>query len=257
MLFVTFCRVTPKEMKPSMLHFWLLLFQIAGSIVLYLMLFAVNEIVAQGVMICVLAPVAMAAVVIGGMLGANVAVMATYSLLCNMTIALVAPVILSFAGSGNCTFIEIISRIAPLLIIPFAGAQFFRFLLPDAAHWVGNHGQISFYLWLLSLLIVIGRTTAFMIDLRDESLPVELWLISAALVLCLFQFWVGRALGRKYGDTVAGGQSLGQKNTVMAIWMSQSFMHPLSAIAPMAYIIWQNGINSWQLYRNTKCKMQN
>lgn len=52
-------------------------------------------------MICVLAPVAMAAVVIAGMLGANVPTMATYSLVCNMVIALVAPVVLSFAGRGR------------------------------------------------------------------------------------------------------------------------------------------------------------
>ena len=84
MLFVTFCRVKPSQMKPSMLHIWLLLFQTAVCIGVYLVLLPLNAIVAQGAMICVLAPVAMAAVVIGGMLGANVATMATYSLLCNM-----------------------------------------------------------------------------------------------------------------------------------------------------------------------------
>ena len=68
-------------------------------------------------MICILAPVAMAAVVIAGMLGANVATMATYSLLCNMVVALVAPVILSFTGTGTCSFTEILARIAPLLIM--------------------------------------------------------------------------------------------------------------------------------------------
>ena len=84
MLFVTFCRVSPKQMKPSMLHLWLLLFQVVMCVAVYLVLLPLNEVVAQGAMVCVLAPVAMAAVVIAGMLGANVATMATYSLILSL-----------------------------------------------------------------------------------------------------------------------------------------------------------------------------
>lgn len=252
MLFVTFCRVKPSQMKPSMLHIWLLLFQTAVCIGVYLVLLPLNAIVAQGAMICVLAPVAMAAVVIGGMLGANVATMATYSLLCNMAVALLAPVILTFTGTGACSFTQILARIAPLLVMPFAAAQFCRFVFPKAAQWVGDHSQISFYMWLASLLVIIGRTTAFIIDLHDASLTTELWLAFAALVICLVQFKVGRMLGRRYGDPAAGGQSLGQKNTVLAVWMAQSFLNPISSIAPTAYIVWQNFVNSYQLWRKDK-----
>ena len=252
MLFVTFCRVKPRQMKPSMLHVWLLLFQTVVCIGVYLALRLLNDIVAQGAMICVLAPVAMAAVVIGGMLGANVATMATYSLLCNMAVALLAPVILTFTGTGTCTFTQILARIAPLLVMPFAAAQFCRFVFPKAAQWVGDHSQISFYMWLASLLVIIGRTTAFIIDLHDASLSTELGLAFAALVICLVQFKVGRMLGRRYGDPAAGGQSLGQKNTVLAVWMAQSFLNPISSIAPTAYIVWQNFVNSYQLWKKDK-----
>ncbi len=252
MLFVTFCRVKPSQMKPSMLHIWLLLFQTAVCIGVYLVLLPLNAIVAQGAMICVLAPVAMAAVVIGGMLGANVATMATYSLLCNMAVALLAPVILTFTGTGACSFTQILARIAPLLVMPFAAAQFCRFVFPKAAQWVGDHSQISFYMWLASLLVIIGRTTAFIIDLHDASLSTELWLAFAALVICLVQFKVGRMLGRRYGDPAAGGQSLGQKNTVLAVWMAQSFLNPISSIAPTAYIVWQNFVNSYQIWKKDK-----
>lgn len=249
MLFVTFCRVKPSQMRPSMMHLWLLIIQIAACIGVYLVLRPLDEVVAQGAMICILAPVAMAAVVIAGMLGANVATMATYSLLCNMVVALVAPVILSFTGTGACSFTEILARIAPLLIMPFAAAQFLRFVLPKAAKWIGDHSQISFYMWLLSLIVIIGRTTAFIIDLHGADLLTELWLAFAALVICLAQFKAGRALGRRYGDPAAGGQSLGQKNTVLAVWMAQAFLNPISSIAPTAYIVWQNIVNSYQIYR--------
>ena len=191
----------------------------------------------------------MAAVVIGGMLGANVATMATYSLLCNMAVALLAPVILTFTGTGACTFAQILARIAPLLVMPFAAAQFCRLVIPKAAKWVGDHSQISFYMWLASLLVIIGRTTTFILDHPEADGAVETALAATALVICLVQFRFGRWLGRRYGDAVAGGQSLGQKNTVLAVWMAQSFLDPISSVAPTAYIVWQNFVNSYQLWR--------
>ncbi len=256
MLFVTFCRVSPKQMKPSMLHVWLLAFQIVMCVAVYLLLKPLDDVVAQGAMVCILAPVAMAAVVIAGMLGANVATMATYSLICNMAIALVAPAILTFTGTGECTFAQILARIAPLLVGPFAAAQFCRFVFPKLAKWIGEHGQISFYMWLMSLLVIIGRTTCFIIDLHDASISTELWLAFVALVICLGQFKVGRMLGRRYGDPPAGGQSLGQKNTVLAVWMAQSFLNPVSSIAPTAYIVWQNFVNTYQIYRKDQEKLK-
>ena len=51
---------------------------------------------------------------------------------------------------------------------------------------------------------------------------------------------------------MAGGQSLGQKNTVLAVWMAQSFLDPIASIAPTAYIVWQNFVNSYQIYRKDR-----
>lgn len=252
MLFVTFCRVKVGEMRLSWLHVWLLLFQLVACAAVYFALLPFNAIVAQGTMICILTPVAMAAVVIAGMLGADVVTVATYSLLCNMAVALTAPGILTCVGTGVCTFAQIFARIAPLLILPFVTAQVCRLVMPRVAGWIGAHGQISFYMWLAALVVTIGRTTAFIIDLHDVSQAVELWLAFAALVICLVQFAVGRAIGRRFGDPPAGGQSLGQKNTVLAVWMAQSFLDPISSIAPTAYIVWQNFVNSYQIYKKDR-----
>lgn len=253
MLFFTFCRVSPRQMRPSMLHIWLLIAQAVFCIGVYFILLPFNEILAQGAMICSLAPIAMAAVVIAGMLGANVATMATYSLLCNMAVALVAPVVLTFTGNGECTFTEILARITPLLIMPFAVAQFCRLVLKKVARWISNHSQISFYMWLLSLIVIIGRTTTFIIDNQDSaSVTIQILLAVVALFICLGQFKIGRILGHRYGDAPAGGQSLGQKNTVLAVWMAQMFLNPISSIAPTAYIVWQNFVNSYQIYKYDK-----
>ena len=182
-------------------------------------------------MVCVLAPVAMTAVVIAGMLGET------------------SPQWLPTASSATWQSpwwrrhpdlhrkrVNAPSRRSspdrPLLVGPFAAAQFFRFVFPKLAKWIGEHGQISFYMWLMSLLVIIGRTTCFIIDLHDASVSTELWLAFAALVICLVQFKVGRAIRAPLRRSPAGGQSLGQKNTVLAVWMAQSFLNPVSSIAP-------------------------
>ncbi|MCH5334614.1 MAG: transporter [Alistipes sp.] len=252
MLFITFCRVEPRNMRLQAIHGWLLLFQFAVAPALYFALRPLDIITAQGAMICVLAPIAMAAVVIGGMLGANIVTMATHSLVCNMATAVLAPVLLSVTGNGECTFAEIMMRILPMLVGPFLAAQLMRKILPSVAGYIGSHGQLSFYFWIVSLMTVIGRTMVFIMEYPDADPFIELVMAAAAGAICILQFVVGRRIGRRYGDPPAGGQSLGQKNTVLAIWMAQSFLNPLSSIAPTAYIVWQNIVNSWQLYRHDR-----
>ncbi len=249
MLFFTYCRVDITKMRVTMMHFFLFAAQIVGSVALYILFLPLGQTVAQGAMICALAPIAMAAVVIGGMLGANIENMTTYSLLCNLGTALVAPFILSWVGDGECTLMQILSKVAPLLVAPFVAGQLCRFLTPKVAGWVADHSRYSFYIWLVSLSIVVGRTTAFVIDHSATEAKTEIILAAISAVICLAQFALGRKIGAKYGDTVAGGQSLGQKNTILAIWMAQSFLSPLSAVAPTAYIVWQNIVNSYQIYK--------
>ena len=249
MLFCTFCRVNIRDMRPTWLHFWLMVAQLVGTFAIYWLLRPFGSTLAQGGMICALAPMAMGAVVIAGMLGANVATMATHSLVCNLVIAFVAPPLLSAWGNGACTVAEILARVAPLLIAPFLVSQLCRWTTPNVASWIGSHPLISFYLWLLSLIVIMGKTVKFIIDSGTEHLTTELLLAAIALAVCLAQFSLGRYLGRRYGDASAGGQALGQKNTVMAIWLAQAFLNPLTCVAPTAYIVWQNIVNSYQIYK--------
>ncbi len=249
MLFFTYCRVDITKMRVTMMHFWLFAAQIVGAIAVYTLCQPLGQTVAQGAMICALAPIAMAAVVIGGMLGANIENMTTYSLLCNIATAFVAPFILSWVGNGECTLMQILQKVAPLLVAPFVAGQLCRLLLPRVAVWVADHSRVSFYIWLVSLVIVVGRTTAFVIDHIVTEAKTEIILAVVAAVICIAQFALGRKIGAKFGDTVAGGQSLGQKNTILAVWMAQSFLNPLSCVAPTAYIIWQNIVNSYQIYK--------
>ena len=249
MLFCTFCRVEIREMRVTWLHFWLMVAQISGSAIVYFSLLPLGDTVAQGAMICALTPMAMGAVVIGNMLGAKIETMASHSLLCNIITAFVAPPLLSAWGNGSCTIGEILLRVIPLLIGPFVAAQLCRFATPKVAGWFANRAMLSFYIWLLSLVVIMGKTTYFIIENGTAEIGTEIILAVAALVVCLLQFWVGKKIGERCGDPVGGGQALGQKNTLLAVWLSQSFLNPLACIAPTAYIVWQNIVNSYQIYK--------
>lgn len=250
MLFCTFCRVEVRSMKPSWLHLWLMVAQVVAAVSVYLLLRPLGDTVAQGGMICALTPMAMGAVVIAGMLGAKIETMATHSLICNLLTAFIAPPILSAWGNGTCTIVEILARVTPLLIAPFVTAQLCRWLTPKLAHKIGSHSMLAFDLWLGSLVVIMGKTTHFIINSGLEHIRTEILLAAVALVVCLLQFGVGHLLGRRFGEVTAGSQALGQKNTIFAIWLAQSFLNPLACIAPTAYIVWQNIVNSYQIYKH-------
>jgi BASS family bile acid:Na+ symporter len=128
----------------------------------------------------------------------------------------------------------------------------FNKFLPKVSEIFQKKAQISFYLWSLALVVVSGRTVEFIISQDKSNYIIEILLAIFSFFVCVLQFWLGRKIGRKHQDTVAGGQGLGQKNTILAIWMAQVYLNPIASIGPGAYVLWQNIINSWQVWRNRK-----
>ena len=202
-------------------------------------------------------PVITAAAVITGMLGGNVGFLTAYVLFCNIAVAVAAPVYFSLTGVNvEMTFIQsvlyICQKVLPILILPLIIAIAMRYLTPKVHKALLSIPKLAFYIWVCALTIVTGSTVQFMLNQDSASINTEIGLLIVSLILCCIQFLVGRRIGRRYGDPVSSGQGLGQKNTVLAIWMAQTYLHPLTAIAPAGYILWQNIINSYQLYRKNK-----
>lgn len=110
---------------------------------------------------------------------------------------------------------------------------------------------MAFYLWTLALIIVMGQTTRSVVE-GNISVGEELLIAFWALVVCVLQFWLGKYIGGRHDNRISGGQALGQKNTVLAIWMAYTYLNPASAIAPGSYVVWQNMINSWQLWKKRR-----
>jgi bile acid:Na+ symporter, BASS family len=253
MLFFTLTSVNVRHMRVSMLHVWILLFQVAVSLGVYWMLVPVNELLAQGALIIILAPTATSAPVVAAMLGANLNTMVTSTMLSNFAIAAVAPFYFAQMGSQiDLPFWQsswqVLSRVLPLIILPFVLAVGFQKFLPKTTAKINKRKSISFYLWAFGLTIVIGSTIDY-IYIQDRSKnAILLVLMLASILSCAVQFAFGRWVGRKYGDRIAGGQALGQKNTVLAIWMAHTYLNPLSSVVPATYAIWQNLFNSYQIW---------
>lgn len=256
MLFITYCKLRPSDFRLTKEECLLLCIQFALSAVVYGALAWWDHTVAEGVFICVFVPTATAAPVITSMLGGSISKVATYSLLCNLAVAAVGPIVLAWIGDApEMTFMEsflrILSQVVPLLLGPLLVAMLLRYAWPRLHSKIVGHQQLSFYLWAISLFIIVGSCVSFAIShWRPENTLTMIWLTFGALVACIIQFVVGRRFGKKFGDPVSGGQSLMQKNTVLAVWLALAYMNPIASIAPAAYIAWQNIINSWQLMRH-------
>ena len=260
-LLLTFCSVDLRRLRMSTLDVWLMLFQLVVSVGSFaiLRMLDVNMIVAEGILIGVLCPVASSVAVISCMLGANRETVTTYTIVGNLMVAVAAPVIFTAIGvHPELSFIDsfwlILKKIGPTLAFPFFIALLLQLIWPKANDAIAGINGLGFYLWSFALLFTIGQTIDFIFLHGDGNWVYIAWLGAASLLFCIVQFGFGRWLGRRYGDTVSGGQLLGQKNTAMGIWMANTFLHPLASVFMAFYSIFQNVFNSWQLWHYNRKK---
>lgn len=258
MLFITYCKLKISDFKPDKFEITLLIVQLLLAFAAYGMIVWWNRTLADGVFICFFIPTATAAPVITSMLGGSISKVATYSLLCNAVVAITGPILFAAIGEHpEMTFMQsfqlILVQVFPLILAPLALALILRYAVPSLHSRIVRMQQLSFYLWAISLFIVVGSCVSFAIKRWEPSLSATMLLLAvSALIACLIQFKIGRVIGGRFGDKVSGGQALGQKNTVLAVWIALAYLNPISSIAPAAYIAWQNIINSWQLMRHQR-----
>ncbi len=258
MLFFTFCKIDISALRPCRWHLWLLLIQGGVFCLLTLILMMLPHghlrVVLEGFMICMICPTATAAAVITRRLGGNLNQVTAYTIFINLLVAVLVPALLPLVHptpgiTSTVASMMILSKVMPLLIMPLICAVILAKLAPRIHDMVGRMADLAFYIWLISLSLAIAVTTRSLLHSHSD-LPTLAGLFIGSLVACLGQFAVGRAIGARYGSAVTAGQSLGQKNTVLAIWMGYTFFTPVTSIAGGFYSIWHNMVNSWQLYRH-------
>lgn len=260
-LLLTFCKVEPHDLMPREWHGWLLLFQlfassVLASVLIFFQMGAAYREVFEGAMVCLICPTATAAAVITGKLGGSASSLTSYTLLSNILAAIAVPLIFPLVEPhADITFVtaflKILGKVFPLLLFPFILACILRQYFPRVHRFLLGFPDLAFYLWGVALAIVMAQTVKSLMT-SDASIGVEVSLALAGFITCVIQFYLGKRIGGKYYDRISAGQALGQKNTVLAIWMAYTYLDPLSSVAPGSYVLWQNLFNSWQLWKKRK-----
>ena len=268
MLFLTFCRIEPRELRPHKWHWWLLLIQ-GGSFTLLGLAIALLsrlhpaglfecKVLIESAMLCLICPTATAAAVVTRKLGGDIPGVTTYTILINILTAILIPAIVPLIqpmGDMNFwdAFCRILAKVFPLLIMPCLAAWLVRYLFPAAHKLILSKPDLAFNIWAVSLSLAIAVTVKAIVH---STMPVYLMLLIAlvSLLCCALQFALGHKVGGLFGQNdmeVTAGQALGQKNTVFAIWVGYTFMTPETSIVGGIYSIWHNLYNSWQLRRSS------
>ena len=260
MLYITFCKIQTGDLRPRTWHFILQAIRILLSALLVLAILhttnPMTKLVLEGAFVCVICPTAAAAPVITERLGGSIASLTIYTILANVVTSIIIPLFFPMVEkSTEITFLTafnmILRRITFVLIIPLCLAMLTRKFLPNVATRIKETKNLAFYIWGFNLSIIMGLTIRNILSTQIYGTVLALLLL-LPLVISILLFSIGKAVGYRYGDSISAGQALGQKNTVVGIWLTIAFLNPIASIAPCAYVVWQNLINAWQLWYKQK-----
>lgn len=268
MLFLSFTKVAPQDMRPHRWHLWVLLCQMGCFVAFSLLAMWVdgieNKILCEGAMLCFICPTATASAVITGKLGGSLSGVTTYLLICNLVVSVLAPAFLTMveprAGLDFLTsFFMIMGKVFPLLICPLFLAWVVRYVLPKFHARLLKITGLAFYIWAVALALAILVTVRSIME-TSIGMSYLFGLAIISLVCCVFQFAVGKKIGSHYDapasreNRITAGQAFGQKNTVFIIWLGLVFLDPVTSIVGGLYSVWHNIINSYQLYKSRNPK---
>lgn len=271
MLLLTFCKIDFAQMR---LHRWhagvlavqVLLVMMNVVVILWLKRLQsqsaiLSPIVWEALLTCSIAPTAAAASVVTGKLGGNTATMTGFILLSSLLSALMIPVAFPMleqtvsVGFGEAVWI-ILRKLAAVMLLPLVlGALLQRYAKP-VCRWVGLYPDLNFYCWSVTLSITTGITVRNIVH-SEASMMVLVMVALTSFLLCLVQFGTGRVVGRVLGEEVNAGQALFQKNTALSIWVSYMYLSPVASIGAGCYVLWQNIINSLELWLKKEKKTKN
>ncbi|MCF0179041.1 MAG: transporter [Bacteroidales bacterium] len=262
MIFLSFIKVKPSELRPHKWHLRVLgeqaAFFILASFLAMLVKHEGLKVLCEGAMLAFICPTATASAVVVGRLRGSVSGVVTYILLVNLMVSVLAPCLLTLVEPREgldftTSFFMIMGKVFPLLICPLLTAWVVRYLIPSVYHWLLKFPDLAFNIWFISLALAIAVTVRSIMH-SNVSVWYLVGLALISLVCCLIQFWRGRSIGKKYGTEAAitAGQSFGQKNTVFIIWLGLVFLNPVTSVVGGFYSLWHNTVNSYQLYKVRK-----
>ena len=271
-LFVTFSKVDFHLMRLRRWHLLILLAQLLliGVLVgLLLHSSFINHhssfdhrLLLEAVLICVIAPCASASPVVTAKLGGDLTQMTTFVLLSSVSMALLIPVIFPMVEPQSSIIshqssiiihqsLAIFQRLAIVLLLPLLLGAVVRHWVQLLYRWFVRTPDLGFYCWCVSLSITAGITVRNIVH-SQAGLALLGAIALLTLLTSLLQFAIGRAVGRAVGEHICTGQGMFQKNTGLAIWIAYTYLTPEASIGAGCYVLWQNIINSYELWRHRK-----
>jgi len=245
-LFTTFCKVNPREMRIRRWHLIMVAVQLGCSLAIALPVHFLPEsgysVAAQGALVCLIVPTGTAAAVIAGRLGGNETTLTTYTMISNLVAAVAIPAVfplveMQSAGTFAHQFLLILRRVFPLLITPFLVAWALREFMPRAhAAVVRLCGSLAFYLWGVSLVIAIGLTLRSVVNSHFRPGDVH---------LAVQHREARRKAQRRLHQLRARLRTEKHDPGHLGVL---PYLTPVISVAPSCYIVWQNIVNSWQLW---------
>ena len=260
LLYVTFCKIQIKEMRPRAWHFWLQTIRVSLSAFFVWLITLTSDpnlrLVLEGMFVCVICPTAAAAPVVTEKLGGSIGSLTVYAIIANVVTSIIIPLFFPMVEkSSDISFatasLMVLRNVTTVLVIPLVLALVSRRVIPRVTDRIKAFRNLGFYLWCFNLTIITGITMRNILHASLSGTVLAILLI-LPLFIALLQFTIGKLVGRYYGDSISAGQALGQKNTVVGIWLTLTFLNPLAAVAPGAYVLWQNMVNALQLWYKQK-----
>lgn len=262
-LFVTFCKVDFHQMLPHRWHSGILVAQLLlvalNIAVIYLVRAdASQKLLWEAVLTCIIGPAASASPVVTGKLGGNISTMTTYVLISSLVSALMIPLVFPLLEQAIQVpfvdaFLIILEKVSIVLLLPLVLGWFMQHYVKSLCRRIVAMPNLSFYFWAVSLSITTGITVKNIVN-SSASLSLLLLIALSTFVLCFVQFAIGRLVGRHLGEEINAGQALFQKNTALSIWVAYMYLHPVASIGAGCYVLWQNIINSLELWNYNKNK---
>jgi BASS family bile acid:Na+ symporter len=264
-LFVTFCKVDFHKMRPVWWHLWVSVFNllfvgIVMALILGLNLKDEKLVLMEALLMCIISPCATAAAVVTQKLGGSLEQTTTFTFLSNFITVMLVPLCFPMIEKGAdvsfvSAFTKILYQVVILLVVPMLLAYVVKHTMHRLHQKIISIRDLSFYLWGCSLMIVTGTTVKNILHAEASVLLLAV-IALLGLLLCIIQFAVGRFIGHFFNRAQEAGQALGQKNTAFAIWLGITYLNPLSSVGPGCYILWQNIINSIEIWQERKKKME-
>ncbi len=248
LLFISFLNINWRDIRPKRQHARLLVAQLGIGSSMYLLFREIDAGIAQTLFLAGLASPAVAGVIMIDLMGRNVAFVLSSIVIQTFGIALALPFLMQWLQLpiSGFSLLEILGSVFFTISLPMVVMIVATTIYPRIRQLPLRFPQIGLFVFLPLITLAGSRISAFIWE-QPAGLNQQLILIALlSALLCAMNFTIGFWLGgsnRSWESSV----SLGRKNCMLVVWLGLTFLDPISIVAPMFYLVWQNIINTLQL----------